>query len=356
MPCLLSYPPFVVKLFVEQKSRFYGDNRPSAQSAQLHIPLGHQRQGRIMKFGLFTSITGITWPQLRDLWQHIEATGWDAACVTDHFMPNTSDPVDETLECWTALSGLALTTQRMRIGTLVAGNTYRHPAVLAKMATTVDIMSGGRLICGIGGAWQRNEHEAYGIPFYTVGERLNRLEEACQILRGLWTDHKTTFEGKYYQLREAPLYPKSTQQPHPELLIGGGGEKKTLRIVAQYADHWNVWGGPEVLRHKGRILEEHCAAVGRDASQITRSANMPMMISEKDEDRKRLETGLMRRFGRSEEEARDTVLTGSVNEMQDKLGRLQAAGVDQLFIPTFVPAWDQDQLDRFMTEIAPAFR
>jgi F420-dependent oxidoreductase-like protein len=309
-----------------------------------------------MKFGLFTGLTGITWTELRELWQHIEATGWDAACVTDHFMPNVPDPVEETLECWTTLSGLALATQHMRIGTLVVGNTYRHPAVVAKMATTVDIMSGGRLICGMGGAWQRNEHEAYGIPFYTVGERLNRLEEACQILLQLWTDAKTTFEGKYYQLDEAPHYPKSRQQPHPELLIGGGGEKRTLRIAAQYADHWNVWGGPEVLSRKGRILDEHCAAVGRDPGQITRSANMPMLLTDQAEEKEKLVTGLIRRFGRSEEDARDTVLAGSMSEMQDKLGRLQSTGVDQLFIPTFLPSWNRDQLDRFITDVAPAVR
>ncbi len=309
-----------------------------------------------MKFGLFTSLGGITWPQLQDLWRHIEATGWGAACVTDHFMPNVPNPVDDTLECWTALAGLAHTTTRMRIGTLVVGNTYRNPAVLAKMATTVDIMSGGRLICGIGGAWQRNEHEAYGIPFYTVGERLNRLDEACQMLLSLWTQDKTTFEGKYYQLKEAPLYPKSVQQPHPELLIGGGGEKRTLRIVAKYADHWNVWGGPEVLLRKGQVLEEHCTAVGRDPAQITRSANMPLLLTDKPEESQALAMDLMQRFGRSEADARDTVLAGSVSQIQDTLGRLQAAKVEQLFIPTFVPPWDIEQLDRFITDVAPAFR
>ena len=309
-----------------------------------------------MKFGLFTSITGITWEQLCDLWRHLEDTGWDAACVTDHFMPNVPDPVTETLECWTALSGLALKTSRLRIGTLVSGNTYRHPAVLAKMATTVDIMSGGRLICGLGGAWQRNEHQAYGIPFYTVGERLNRLDEACQVLLQLWGEHKSTFQGKYYRLEEAPLYPKPIQQPHPELLIGGGGERKTLRIVANYADHWNVWGGPETLGHKGQVLEAHCHDIGRDVSQITRSANMPMMITDNPEDKERLVRGLMQRFGRSETEARDTVLAGSVAEIQDKMGRLQESGVDQLFIPTFLPQWSLEQLDRFITEVAPAFR
>jgi F420-dependent oxidoreductase-like protein len=309
-----------------------------------------------LKFGLFTGITGITWEQLCHLWRHLEDTGWDAACVTDHFMPNVPDPVTETLECWTALSGLALVTSRMRIGTLVSGNTYRHPAVLAKMATTVDIMASGRLICGLGGAWQRNEHQAYGIPFDTVGERLNRLDEACQVLLNLWNGHKTTFQGKYYQLDEAPLYPKSIQQPHPELLIGGGGEKKTLRIVAKYADHWNVWGGPETLSHKGNILDAHCNDIGRDATLIIRSANMPMLITDDAAAKEKLVVGLMRRFGRSESEARDTVLAGSVTEIQDKMGRLQEAGVDQLFIPTFLPPWSLDQLDQFITDVAPAFR
>jgi F420-dependent oxidoreductase-like protein len=309
-----------------------------------------------LKFGLFTSLTGITWSQLQQLWQHTEAIGWDTAFVTDHFMPNVPDPVADTLECWTALAGLAQTTTRMRIGTLVAGNTYRHPAVLAKMAATIDIMADGRLICGIGGAWQENEHVAYGIPFYTVGERLNRLEEACQVLLGLWTQSKTTFEGKYYQLQDAPLFPKPVQQPHPELLIGGGGEKRTLRIAAKYADHWNVWGGPEILGRKGRILDEHCAVVGRDPAQITRSANMPLLITQKPEAGERLVVAMMQRFGRSDADARDTVLAGSVTQIQDTIGHLQEAGVDQLFIPTFLPSWDLEQLDRFITDVASAFR
>ena len=309
-----------------------------------------------MRFGLFTGLTGISWPQLQQLWQHVEVTGWDAALVTDHFMPNVPDPVGDTLECWTALAGLAQTTSRMRIGTLVSGNTYRHPAVLAKMATTVDIMASGRLICGLGAAWQENEHRAYGIPFYTVGERLSRLEEACQVLLELWTRPKATLRGKYYQLTNAPLFPKPVQQPHPELLIGGGGEKRTLRIAARYADHWNVWGGPEILRRKGRILDDHCAAVGRDPATMTRSANMPMLITDKAEDRQRLINGLMRLFGRSEADARDTVLAGSVSQIQDTLGKLQEAGVHMLCVPTFLPPWQVEQLDRFIAEVAPAFR
>lgn len=309
-----------------------------------------------MQFGLFTSLTDISWPQLQTLWQHAEATGWDTAFVTDHFMPNVADPVADTLECWTALAGLAMQTRRMRIGTLVVGNTYRHPAVVAKMATTVDILCGGRLIFGLGAAWQRNEHTAYGIPFYTVGERLNRLEEACQVILALWSQSKSTFQGKYYQLTDAPLNPKPLQQPHPEFLIGGGGEKRTLNIVARYADHWNVWGGPQTFQHKGRILEQHCATVGRDPAKLIRSANMPCLITDNAAEKERLIQGLMRRFGRTEEEARDGVLAGSVAEIQEKIGKLQQAGVHQLLLPTFLPPWNLDHLDRFITEVAPAFR
>lgn len=309
-----------------------------------------------MKFGLFTSLTGITWPQLQDLWKHVEDTGWDAVVVTDHFMPNLPDPVGETLECWTTLSSLAMLTRRMRIGTLVSGNTYRHPAVLAKMAATVDIISGGRLICGIGSAWQENEHMAYGIPFYTVEERLHRLDEACQVLLSLWTQHKTTFKGAYYQLENAPLYPKPVQKPHPELLIGGGGEKLMLRIVAKHADHWNVWGGPETLKRKTRILEEHCAAVGRDPKNITRSANMTLLFTDKAEEAEKVVQMLVKRFGWAESLSRDIVLAGSVAQIQDKLARLRDAGVDQLFIPSFIPPWNLEQLDQFITEVAPTFR
>jgi F420-dependent oxidoreductase-like protein len=309
-----------------------------------------------MRFGLFTGLTGIPWTRLQKLWTHIEDTGWDAAFVTDHFMPNVPDPVEDTLECWTALAGLAQTTTRLRIGTLVSGNTYRHPAVLAKMATTIDIMSNGRLICGMGAAWQANEHAAYGIPFYTVGERLSRLEEACQVLINLWQQPKTTLTGKYYQLTDAPLFPKAIQQPHPELLIGGGGEKRTLRIAAKYADHWNVWGGPGILARKGRVLEEHCSSIGRDPAQIIRSANMPLLITDNVAEGERVVRGLMQRFGRSEADARDTVLKGSIAQIQDTLGRLQAAKVDMLCIPTFLPPWQTEQLDRLITEIAPAFR
>src|SRR5262249_53160166 len=150
----------------------------------------------------------------------------------------TRDREGPMLESWSTLSALAGLVPRLKIGTIVLGNTYRHPAVVAKMAAQVDIISGGRLLLGLGAGWQQNEHEAYGIPFYTVGERLARLDEACQVIKSLWTERRANFKGRFYQLSDAPLDPKPQQRPHPELMIGGGGERVTLRVVAKHADHW----------------------------------------------------------------------------------------------------------------------
>src|SRR5215468_7007332 len=158
-----------------------------------------------MRFGVFTSLTGQTWSNVLDLCRHVENTGWDIACVTDHFMLNTKDKAGPVLESWSTLSALAALVPRIRLGTIVLGNTYRHPAVVAKMAAQVDIISGGRLLMGLGAGWQQNEHEAYGIPFYTLRERLARLDEACQVMRTLWTERRSTFKGQYYQLSDAPL-------------------------------------------------------------------------------------------------------------------------------------------------------
>ncbi len=195
-----------------------------------------------------------TFEETRQLAEHAEKQGWDGLWLADHFMPNAEDTSAAWPEAWTTLSAIAATVPRLRLGTLVTGNTYRHPAVLAKMAATVDHISRGRLVLGLGSGWQENEHKKYGIEFGTVGERLEKLEEACQIIKGLFTGESMTFDGKYYQLENAPLEPKPVQPTLP-LMIGGGGEKVTLRITAQYADEWNVWGNVDELTHKMNILD-----------------------------------------------------------------------------------------------------
>ena len=311
-----------------------------------------------MRFGLFTSMGGQTWSGVLDLWRHLESTGWDIACVTDHFLPNTREREGAMLEAWSTLSALAPLVPRMQIGTIVLGNTYRHPAVVAKMAAQVDIISGGRLLLGMGAGWQQNEHEAYGIPFYTLRERLERLDEACHVIKSLWTERRSNFAGRYYQLSDAPLDPKPVQAPHPELMIGGGGEQVTLRIVAKHADHWNVWGGPAVLAKKGAILEEHCAATGRDVKTISRSCNMALRITDKKDDVDRLADTIATRMGRHAADARDTCLAGTPEQIVDQLHQLRAAKVDTVFIPSLFRPLDElrRDLDRFIAEIAPAFR
>ncbi len=310
-----------------------------------------------MRFALFTGLTNTTWDDVLTLWRHADATGWDAACVTDHFMPNTRDRVGDSLEAWTTLSALATIVPRMRIGTIVLGNTYRQPAVLAKMAATLDVISGGRLLFGLGGAWQQNEHEAYGIPFGTVGERLGRLDEACQVIKSLWTKDRSSFKGRYYQLDDAPLLPKAVQRPHPELMIGGAGEKVTLKIVARHADHWNVWGGPEILARKGRILDEYCAAVGRDPKSLTRSADMALALTDDPTEVDRVGAAVSKRMGYAPAVVGDLLLGGPAREIRAKLGRLRDAGVDMVFLPTmFLPKDPRPLLDRFMAEVAPALR
>ena len=186
-------------------------------------------------------------------------------------MPTRTDIGGPVNESWTVVSALAASVPRVRIGHLVLGNTYRHPAVVAKMAAGADQISGGRFVLGLGAGWQENEHRAYGIPLFEIGERLERLDEACHVVRGLLRQPRTSFEGKHYQITEAPCEPKPVQERLP-LMIGGGGERVTLRIVAEHADEWNVWGTPDVLRHKMAVLDKHCGELGRPPEAIQRSA------------------------------------------------------------------------------------
>ncbi|MHB8578177.1 MAG: LLM class F420-dependent oxidoreductase, partial [Dehalococcoidia bacterium] len=221
-----------------------------------------------MRFSIWPSPGG-RWEDTLAICRHAASTGWDGLWFSDHFMPNTPAATGPVHESWMTLAALAAAVPRVRIGTLVSGNTYRHPAVLAKMAAEIDQISGGRFVLGLGAGWQENEHAAYGLPFPSIAERLRRLDEACQVIIGLFTNARTTFAGRYYQLQDAPLEPKPVQSPLP-LFIGGGGEKKTLRIVAKYANEWNVWGTPETLRQKIAVLDQHCAAVGRPPAEVRR--------------------------------------------------------------------------------------
>ncbi|GAA3452006.1 TIGR03560 family F420-dependent LLM class oxidoreductase [Dactylosporangium matsuzakiense] len=211
---------------------------------------------------------------------HAEATGWDGVYVADHFMPNAvpgRDPHGPTLECATLITALGAVVPRVRLGTLVYGNTYRHPAVLANMAATLDHVTGGRFTLGVGAGWQLNEHEQYGIELPPVKQRLDRFVEALEVLHGLLRRPVTSFAGEYYQLTDAVCEPKPVQSPLP-ILIGGGGEKRMLGIVAKYADAWNTWGKPDLIAHKSAVLDEYCARQGRDPATIARTAQALVVV------------------------------------------------------------------------------
>ena len=301
-----------------------------------------------MKFSGWPA-TDTAYPDLLAGCQHLAATGWDGIWIADHFMENASPNHGHAQEAWTLLAGLAALVPRVRLGTLVTGNTYRNPAVLAKQAAQVDVISGGRVVLGIGAGWQENEHLAYDIPYYTVGARLRRLEEAVQIIRSLFDNEHTNFAGSFYHLRDAPLDPKPVQS-HLPILIGGGGEKVTLRITARFADEWNVWGSPETLARKGSVLEQHCEEVGRDPAEIKRTAQAIITI---DDGRG---AGVSTRY----QGMRLPTISGSIEEIREQIGRYADAKVDELIIPDFNMADDlslrREAYDQIIEEIAPEFR
>jgi F420-dependent oxidoreductase-like protein len=233
--------------------------------------------GKKLSWGIKTMPQHATYEDILRVWKEADALPvFEHAWVFDHFMPiGGMDPSGPCLEGWTLLTALAAHTERLRVGSMVMGNTYRHPAVLANMGATLDIISNGRLDFGLGAGWNELEHNAYGIPLYAPGERLARFAEACEVIKLLWTEKAPDFEGKYYQLKGAFCEPKPVQKPYPPFVIGGGGERKTLRVAAHYADIWNYGGGPvDEFRHKNVVLDEHCAAIGRDPASITRSVQV----------------------------------------------------------------------------------
>lgn len=223
-----------------------------------------------LRWGIKTAPQHTTYDAMLKVWQEAgRHPAFEHAWLYDHFAPIQGSLDGPCYEGWTTLAALAAQTSRLRLGLMVAGNTYRHPAVLAHMAATVDVISRGRLDFGIGAGWNEYEHASMGIPLYTPGERIRRLGEACEIAKRLWTQHLTDFDGRYYQIKEARCEPKPVQKPHPPFVIGGGGEQLTLRVVARYADIWNASSADaEVFKRKVQILREHCAAIGRDPTQI----------------------------------------------------------------------------------------
>lgn len=301
-----------------------------------------------MRFGIWPSPSW-SFEETLDLASHCERTGWDAVYFADHFMPNAETPADgDVLECWSVLAALAARVPRVRLAPLVTSVTYRHPAVLANIAAAVDQISGGRLTLGIGAGWQINEHEAYGIELGSVKERLDRFEEACAVLTSLLRGKRTDFSGDYFRITDAPNQPAPVQ-PQMPLLIGGGGEKRMLGIVARFADEWNTWSDPAVLAHKVGVLKQHCETAGRDLGQIRVSTQAMVFLTDDEAEAKAWR----------EKPPMPGAVFGSPREVIAIMERYRQAGADEFIVPGFNlgdSGRRKEICDLFIEKVAPALR
>jgi F420-dependent oxidoreductase-like protein len=267
----------------------------------------------------------------------------------DHFMGSGGSPLTPadlpTLEAGSLVAAMAAATERVRVGTLVYGNTYRHPAVLANMAATVDHISGGRFTLGVGAGWQQNEHDQYGIALPAARERVDRLAEALVVLRGLLTQPTTTVAGAHYQLTDALCEPKPVQARLP-ILVGASGERRMLGVVARLADQWNCWATPDTFAHKNAVLDRRCEEAGRDPAHIRRTTQALVFLT--DDDTRADE--LLARVPRA-------AIGGTSSRLVDTLGRYAELGVDEFIVPDFTlgPLPQKlEALDRLASEVFPA--
>jgi F420-dependent oxidoreductase-like protein len=311
-----------------------------------------------IRFGVQTAPQQISWAELRETWQEVETLGFDTLWVNDHLLPSVGPPDAANLEGWTMLGAMAALTTNVRIGVMVASNTFRHPAILAKMATTVDHISGGRLILGIGSGYFVQEHQVYGIPLYTHTRRARQLEEALQVIRELWSEENASFTGTYYQLANAPFAPKPLQKPHPPIMIGGAGEKLILPLVAKYADLWNAGGlGIEALARKIAILNEHCGRIGRDGSDIEKTYLTPLYLRSNPAEVERLLTQIPQVQTLNLEQMRAIILAGDVAAVQRQVQAYLDVGISHIIIALRRPGfYDREGLRLFAREVMPAFR
>ncbi|MGH3772504.1 MAG: TIGR03560 family F420-dependent LLM class oxidoreductase [Pseudonocardiaceae bacterium] len=283
------------------------------------------------------------WADVLRVAKHTERSGWEGVWFSDHFMPAEGELSQPVLECWATLAGLAAVVPRVRLGALVCGNTYRHPAVLANIAVAADHVSGGRVVLGIGAGWQENEHAAYGIHFGSTGQRLDRLEEACQVIRGLRDRDRVTFHGQHYQVEGASMHPKPVGRL--PLLVGGGGERRTIPIAARYADEWNAWATVETFVHKAGVLERACEEAGRDPRELRRSTQVLLALRVPGSPRRPVPSRLP-----------IPAVEGGVEQLRDTLGRYAAAGVDEFIVPGFRPQSPDETIaliDVLTSEVLP---
>jgi len=302
-------------------------------------------------FGLQLHPQYTTWDEMRDAALLAEQCGWDVLMTWDHFVPLMGDVTGPNLEGWQILAAFGAITKKPQIGMLVTGNTYRHPAVLANMAATLDGITNGRAVLGIGAAWNEHEHKMYGIDFDTPAIRLAKLREATRIIRGLLDKGKVTYAGTYYKVENATLGTRPIQKRLP-ILVGGGGEQVTLKITARYADWWHGFGDAGVIKHKLEVLKKHCADVGRDYAEIAPTASGGILVRD---DLNTVDKRMREVAARNKVEAPNRPANlGTPDAIAKKLLEYHKVGVKG-FLFGMSPPYDRETIERTMSEVKPRF-
>ena len=316
-----------------------------------------------MKLGvMIEGQEGLNWERWRAIMARVEELGYESLWRSDHFMSLFGAERD-ALETWVSLTLTAVETSRLRFGPLVCSMTFRHPSLLARMAAQVDELSGGRLVLGVGAGWNEPEHRAFGIPFPPVKQRMDMLEEGIEVLLRLFSDEPASYDGRYFTLEHAVMLPKSAQRPRPPLLVGGAGERRTLKIVARYADEWNMLGvDPAVHRAKSEVLAAHCRAIGRDPGEIDHSVMAGFIIGGSDRERRQRSEALQRvlpNLGRlGVDEVTEAVrgrgwLVCTPDEAVAQLRAIAAEGVERVMLQHHDQT-DFDVLELIAREVMPA--
>ncbi len=307
-----------------------------------------------IKFGLFAPQVGMTWEAVRRQAQHAERLGYDSVWCVDHMWSRGMPDLDH-MEAWTLMSALSVCTERIRIGALVLCNSYRNPALLAKMTSSLDQVSNGRFVLGLGAGWMDEEYRAYGYPFPATRARIEQLDEAVSILKRMFTEHRASFQGKYYSVDEAPNFPKPVQKPGPPILIGGAGERYLLRVVAEHADIWNCPNNVATqLPQRLDTLRRHCDAIGRDPDEIEISEQTIMVLGKDEVDLKQKLDAARATLGRVFD-IDQTALIGTPARLIEAIHARSRQGVT-FFTTLFGDLNQPESIELFAKEVMPAFR
>jgi len=308
-----------------------------------------------VRFGLQTGQQNVPWKDMVDIWTKADRWGYDSLWNFDHFYAIYTNPEDPCFEGWTTLSALAQVTSRARIGHLVNGNTYRHPCITAKMASSLDHISGGRLNLGIGSGWFELEHTSFGVDFKTVRGRLEALEESLRIIKGVLAGGKVTLDGKHYRVKDAFCHPAPLQKGGLPIMIGGEGKKILLRIVAEHADMWNAFGSPSRMRELIDVIRAHGDRVRRDTEAIEKTVMLPLCYTPDKGLQDMIVSLLAAAFGAPPEHMRGQMIVGGKQECLDQIRAYVDVGVTHFIFMCIAP-YPHDQIQGFAEEVAPVAR